>query len=158
LGVFLTTTVDTVILGDTMLDYITGDLDKAERAESRINLITEVVAVVDGYLLASILLIFAFGSYELFIHKIEKAETSEIGARLLLIRSFDDLKDRLASVILLILLVKFFQLALKLKYETALDLLYLSIGIILSAGAVFLSGLGKIAKGWRNASKNPPEA
>jgi uncharacterized membrane protein YqhA len=39
---------------------------------------------------------------------------------------------------LLILVVKFFQQALRLKYESPLDLLQLALGIVLVAGALFL--------------------
>jgi uncharacterized membrane protein YqhA len=105
----------------------------------RSEVVAYVVEVVDGYLLASIMLIFALGLYELFISRIDIAEKSEFGARLLLIRSLDDLKDRLAKVVLLILVVKFFEYALNLKVETALDLLYMGIGIAFVAGAIFLS-------------------
>ena len=71
-------------------------------------IVAHVVEVVDGYLLAAIMLIFALGLYELFVSRIEIAEGSEFAERLLLIRSLDDLKDRLAKVVLLILVVKFF--------------------------------------------------
>jgi uncharacterized membrane protein YqhA len=77
------------------------------------------------------------------VNKIDAAEGSEFAERLLLIRSLDDLKNRLANVILLILIVKYFQAALNLKYETAADLLSLAIGVILIAGALFLSGRAK---------------
>lgn len=98
-----------------------------------------MVIVVDGYLLAVALLIFALGLYELFVNKIEIAEGSAFAERLLLIRTFDDLKDRLAKVVLLMLVVKFFQQALQTKYASALDLLYLALGILLVAGALWLS-------------------
>ena len=104
-----------------------------------------IVKAVDGYLFAAILLIFALGLYELFVSKIERAENSDFAARLLRIRSIDDLKDRLAKVILLILVVKFFQQALEVKYASALDLLYLGLGILFVGAALFISGvkLGK---------------
>jgi uncharacterized membrane protein YqhA len=104
----------------------------------RLAVVGGVIEVVDGYLLASILLIFAMGLYELFISKIDAVERSEVASRLLLIRSMDDLKSRLASVVLLILVVKFFQQALRLKYESPLELLYLGLGILLIGGAMFL--------------------
>ena len=84
-------------------------------------------------------LIFALGLYELFISRIDVAEGSEFAARLLLIRNLDDLKDRLAKVVLLILVVKFFEYALALHVERSLDLLWLGLGIALVATAVLLS-------------------
>lgn len=102
--------------------------------------------VVDGYLLAGIMPIFALGLHELFISRIDTAEESEFAERLLPIRNLDDLKDRLAKVVLLILVVKFFEFALALQVTVALDLLWLGLGIALMAGAVLLSR-GKVTGG-----------
>ncbi len=154
LGLFLTTTIDALSLTTNMVSYADPELSEQERKDERLKIVSEVVAIVDGYLLAAIMLIFSLGLYELFVNKIDFAEGSEFAERLLLIRSLDDLKDRLANVILLILIVKFFQLALSTKYKDVLDLLYLAISVILIAGALYLSGrarpaykyLGKAAK------------
>lgn len=109
----------------------------AEALHTRI--ISGVVQVVDGYLLTAILVIFAFGLYELFVSRIDVAEDAEIAPRLLLIRSLDDLKDRLAKVVVLILVITFFQEALQLHYGSAGDLLSLALGILAVGGALFLS-------------------
>lgn len=131
IGVFYMTTVDTVI----MLSHLADDARRA----MRLSLVAEVVAIVDGYLLAAIMLILALGLYELFVNRIDESQGSEFASRLLLIRSFDDLKDRLARVVLLILIVKFFQQALRLKYEDTQDLLFLALGIVLIGAAIYLS-------------------
>jgi uncharacterized membrane protein YqhA len=143
IGVFVVTTVDAVIILGDSVRYVDPQISADDRTVLRLDTISNVVAVVDGYLLAAILLIFALGMYELFVNKIDAAEGSEFAERLLLIRSLDDLKNRLANVILLILIVKYFQAALNLKYDTAADLLSLAIGVILIAGALFLSGRAK---------------
>jgi uncharacterized membrane protein YqhA len=75
----------------------------------------------------------------LFINKIDIAEGSEFAKRLLLFHSLDDLKDRLAKVVLLILVVKFFQQALAQKYQNPQDLLYLAVGTLLVAVALRLA-------------------
>jgi uncharacterized membrane protein YqhA len=111
----------------------------AESAAQNARIVTLVVKAVDGYLLTAILLIFALGLYELFISKIEAAESSEVSQRLLLIRSLDDLKDRLAKVVVLILVITFFQRAVELPYTTARDVLFLALGTLLVGGALFLS-------------------
>lgn len=116
-----------------------GHLDPEARTEFRNATVAHVVEIVDGYLLSAILLIFSLGLYELFISDIDAAVESKHAKRLLLIRSLDDLKDRLAKVVLLILVVKFFQFAARIKYDTALDLLYLSLGTLGVAGALYLS-------------------
>ncbi|NWG87245.1 MAG: YqhA family protein, partial [Hydrogenophilaceae bacterium] len=53
--------------------------------------------------------------------------------------SLDDLKARLAKVILMILIVTLFEEALKMKLETTLDLLYLGGGIALIGLALYLT-------------------
>jgi uncharacterized membrane protein YqhA len=148
IGVLIITTIDAFVLLGNIIAYV--GLDNAARAEVRLETISEVVGILDGFLLGAILIIFALGLYELFVNKIDAAEGSEFAGRLLLIRNLDDLKDRLANVILVILIVKFFQQALKMHYDMPVDLLYLAIGIILIGGALFLTGR---AKGGKSSSK-----
>ena len=50
------------------------------------------------------------------------------------------IKDRLAKVVLLVLIVEFLQHTLGAHYTVALDLLYLAIGIALIGAALYLSG------------------
>ena len=124
--------------------HIIAFLDSGRSADDRSALYTDAVAniagVIDGYLFATIMLIFAMGLYELFISKIDVAEDSDLAQRILLIRSIDDLKDRLAKVIFLVLIVKYFEYALHLSYTTPLALLQLAAGIVLIAGALWLTG------------------
>ena len=135
-ALFYVTTVDVVVVVGKLAGYVPGSttLDYA-----RAQIIRGVVEVVDGYLLGAIMLIFALGLYELFVSRIEAAEGSEFASRLLLIRNLDDLKDRLAKVVLLILVVKFFAYALQAEFKRPLDLLYLALGTALVAGAIKLS-------------------
>jgi uncharacterized membrane protein YqhA len=77
--------------------------------------------------------------YELFISKIDAIEASPVATRLLLIRSLDDLKDRLAKVVFLILIVRYFQYALDATIDAPIDLLYLAIGIALVAVSLYLT-------------------
>jgi len=145
-GIFAATTADVFALLGKIVEYLSPALSSDARATLQIENISKVVAVVDNYLLAAIMLIFALGLYELFVNKIDIAEHSEFARRLLLIHSLDDLKNRLANVILLILIVKFFQQALKLSFTSTMDLLLLSIGVALIALALYLSGRAKPAK------------
>lgn len=134
-GMLYVSTRDAIELVGHMIHYPgTGD-----RMEARSAIVTHVVEVVDGYLLATILLIFALGLYELFVSRIDIAEGSEFASRLLLIRSLDDLKDRLAKVVLLILVVKFFEYALQIEIRNSLELLWLALGVMLVAAALWLS-------------------
>ena len=130
--------VDVVRLVGTLPSYL-GALG-SERDTLRLALTSDDIKALDTYLLAVILLIFGLGIYELFIDKIDPAEGSLVASRVLLITSLDDLKHRLANVVLLKLMVTFFQAALKLKYQTANDLLALAGGIALMGLALYLTG------------------
>lgn len=132
-------TVDVAHLLMKVPEYAAPRVDDQEHTQQGAAIIGLIVKAVDGYLLTAIMLIFALGLYELFIGKIEAAENSEVAARLLLIRSLDDLKDRLAKVVVLILAITFFQHAIQLRFDSALELLYLALGTLLVGGTLFLS-------------------
>jgi uncharacterized membrane protein YqhA len=51
------------------------------------------VASIDIFLIATFLLVFAFGLYELFISKIDPAEKNPLGKRVLVIQNLEDLKN-----------------------------------------------------------------
>lgn len=63
--------VDAWIMISHLGEYISLDLSAEARAELRSSTVTHVVEIIDGYLLATVLLIFSLGLYELFISKIE---------------------------------------------------------------------------------------
>ena len=138
-GAFYLATADVVYAVGYLVDYVDPSLSSEERAEVSADALTTIVKAVDEYLIAAILLVFALGLYELFVNRIDAAERSEVAGRLLLIRSLDDLKGRLASLVLLVLAIEFFRHALELRYESALDLLYLAVGTLLVSAALYLS-------------------
>lgn len=142
LAVFYMATIDAYYMISHLGEYASPALDSVERNTLRSATITHVVEIVDGYLLATVLLIFALGLYELFISKIDQAENAETSSNVLLISSLDDLKGRLAKVILMILIVKFFEHAIGMSFRSPLDLLYLAGGISLLGLALYLSHAG----------------
>lgn len=137
LCMFFMATVDAVYMVIHLAEYPT--LETAERLSLRSETITHVVELIDGYLLATVLLIFALGMYELFISKIDQAERAENASQVLVIKSLDDLKARLAKVILMILIVKFFEYALAMPFKTPMDLLMFGGGIALIGLALYLT-------------------
>lgn len=143
LAMFYVATVDVVALVRHLGHYHDLSMAADVRAELRGTIVAHVVEVVDGYLLAAIMLIFALGLYELFVSRIDLAEGSEFAERLLLIRSLDDLKDRLAKVVMLILVVKFFEFGLTLTIKGSLDLLWFGLGIALVGAAIVMTQKGK---------------
>ncbi len=139
LSMFFIATVDAVYTIGHLTHNASAALNDPARTNLRGTTVAHVVEVVDGYLLGTILLIFGLGLYELFISKIDMAERSETSSSVLLIHSLDDLKSRLAKVILLILIVKFFEKAIDMDFDTPLNLLYLAIGIVLIGAAIYIT-------------------
>lgn len=137
LAMFFMATIDAAYMISHLSEYPYLE-DEARLALRRIT-ITHVVELIDGYLLATVLLIFGLGLYELFISKINEAEDAENASQVLLIKSLDDLKARLAKVILMILIVKYFEFALHMHFETPMDLLLFAGGIALIGLALYLS-------------------
>lgn len=90
-----------------------------------------IIGAIDLYLIAVVLLIFSFGIYELFISRIEKLEDIDLkDINVLTIKSLDQLKDKLAKVIVMVLIVSYFQSVLHMKFATPLDMLFLACGIL----------------------------
>lgn len=110
------------------------------QAGIHITIVAHVAEIIDGYLFAAILIIFALGLYSLFISKLSVAEHSDVSRRLLLITSIDELKERLAKVVFLILIVRYFQFTLEHEPQSPLELLELAVGIALIALALYLTG------------------
>jgi uncharacterized membrane protein YqhA len=101
----------------------------------------EIIGAVDLYLIGVVLLIFGFGIYELFISEIDVA--SEKG-KILNITSLDQLKDKIAKVIVMVLVVNFFQRVLHTDYNGAKEMLYFAVSIMgLAVGLYFLGKVGK---------------
>jgi len=138
LEAFVMATVDVFGVFRYLMSYVAQSATD-QGSTVRTALITAIVKAIDGYLVAAIMLIFAWGLYELFISRIDIAQRSETAPRLLQMGSIDDLKDRLAKIVLLVLIVEYFQYALQLSFNTALDLLYLALGILLIGGAIYLT-------------------
>ena len=93
-SMFYFATVDAYYMISHLLEYASPALDVEHRNALRSETITHVVEIVDGYLLATVMLIFGLGLYELFISKIDKAEESEGASNVLLFHSLDDLRAR----------------------------------------------------------------
>ncbi|MEZ7933351.1 MAG: YqhA family protein [Sulfurospirillum sp.] len=107
------------------------------------DVVAEIIGAVDLYLIAVVLLIFGFGIYELFISDIDVAKGTG-GDKVLYVSSLDELKDKIAKVIVMVLVVSFFQRVLHTDYKGSLEMLYFAISITaLSLGLYFLHKGGK---------------
>jgi uncharacterized membrane protein YqhA len=92
----------------------------------------------DDLLLATVMLIFSLGLYGCS-SAILTAHGSKSSSKILVINNLDDLKSRLAKVILMIMIVTLFEQALNMKLTTPLDLVYLGASIALIALALYLT-------------------
>jgi uncharacterized membrane protein YqhA len=96
--------------------------------------LTQLVGAVDLGLLAAVFLIFGLGLFELFVRKLDLPMEN-----VLRVESLTDLKGKLGQVIVMILVVKFFEKALAFKPKEALDFLLFAGGVALLAGALWLA-------------------
>jgi len=107
------------------------------------DVVSGIIGAVDLYLIAVVMFIFSFGIYELFISDIDEADGKN-GSKLLAIHSLDELKDKIAKVIVMVLVVNFFQRVLHTNFSTPLEMLYFAGSItLLAAGLYLLSKVGK---------------
>lgn len=137
-AVFYIATVDAYFLLTHVMHYADPSMATEARKVLHDDTISHVVEVVDGYLLATIMLIFSLGLYELFISDIDAAQGSKASSRVLVIRDLDDLKSRLAKVIVMIMIVSLFEHALKMQMKDTIDLLNFGGSITLIGLALFL--------------------
>jgi len=119
--------------------YIEMMLLGVDHPNFHVEAVGQIISAVDDYLLGTVLLIFALGMYELFISKIDIAQGDRRASNILMISSLDDLKDRLAKVVLMILVVAFFKNVLHVTFDNPLNILYMGGGILLVSLATYFT-------------------
>ena len=130
---------------DTAKYVINTYLNHAHPEHFHEEVVGGIIGAVDLYLIGVVMLLFAFGLYELFISDIDIAkEDEERENKILAIHSLDQLKDKISKVIVMVLVVSFFQRVGHTTYTGALDMLYFALSI--TAVAVGLYFLGKVGK------------
>lgn len=140
LVMFYISAVDTYYAIGTLMDYYTID-DFTVRTGLRELAVGMVVKVIDVFLLAIVLMIFGLGMYELYISKIDHAyeRNDDSAAHMLSVNNLDDLKSRLGKVIMMVLIVKFFEMAIDMTIEDVKDLMIFSGAILLIGGTLYLT-------------------
>ncbi len=151
---FLASTIDML----KMIGEVFGALINLSYPESlHDDIVSEIIGAVDLYLIAVVLLIFSFGLYELFVSD-EKSSINVKMPQILAINSLDELKDKLAKVIVMVLVVSFFQRVLYIKYDGALEMMYFALSIsALSIGVYLLHKDAKFKIKGKGKSKEAPE-
>ena len=99
-------------------------------------IVSYVIGGIDYYLIGIVLLIFAFGIYELFISKIDIRFEQEVS--ILQSESLDELKSKLVKVIVVALIVNLFKKMLELEVSQASDFVYVALTIFLIAISNYL--------------------
>ncbi len=124
-----------VIVVDGMIEFVTHITSPEYE-----HLLEMFVSSVDVFLFAMALIIFGVGIYELFISKIDPVEKkADNRPTWMQVSNVDDLKASLGKVILMVLIVTFFKYSIEVEYGNVNDLLKLGVGIILIAGALFIT-------------------
>lgn len=101
-------------------------------------IMTGIIGGIDIYLIGIVMILFAYGIYELFISKIDVGRQEETEVQLLTITSLDQLKDKILKVIVMVMVVGFFKRLIELEVKSSLDILFLAISILLIAGSAYL--------------------
>lgn len=127
IGAIIMFTVGTVRTYDALITL----LDNRWR-DTQVNLILSV----DAYLMGLVLMIFSYGIYDLFISSLDAGgSTPKIRPRWMQFNDIGGLKIILAEVILIIMMIEFFQLALgeMEHFKTFEEILIIPIGMVLIA-------------------------
>ena len=94
-------------------------------------LLFKIISAIDLFLIAIVLLIFGFGIYELFVSEIDFAN-AKFNDSTLKIKDLDQLKNKIIKVIIIVLIVKFFEKVLKFSenFTSPIDILYFGLSIL----------------------------
>ena len=145
IGAVILFVVASVDIFDSAKFVITTYINHAHPTNFHEDVVGGIIGAVDLYLIGVVMLLFSFGLYELFISEIDVAKDAEGGDnKILAIHSLDQLKDKISKVIVMVLVVGFFQKVGHTHYNGALDMLYFALSI--TAVAVGLYFLGKVGK------------
>ncbi|XP_022140712.1 uncharacterized protein LOC111011276 [Momordica charantia] len=114
-----------------------------------------LVEAIDVYLLGTVMLVFGTGLYELFISHLGTAQSPSMKnaehrsnlfglftlkerPKWLYIKTVNELKTKLGHVIVMLLLIGFFEKTKKVVIQSPGDLLCLAVSVFLSSGSLFL--------------------
>jgi uncharacterized membrane protein YqhA len=99
--------------------------------------VPKIIIAVDIYLIAIVLLIFGSGIYRLFVSPIDQAE-KQAPNHPFNVSSFDQLKDKIARVVILAVIIEFFRAVVDIKFQTPLDAIYLALSVLALAAGLYL--------------------
>ena len=95
-----------------------------------------VISILDISLLAVIILIFAWWIYELFVSEIDVDDEHTSKAKSLIIKSIDELKEKIGKVIVILLIVWLFKQMIIQAPKNVMEILFISLAILVIALAL----------------------
>ncbi|MFA6225343.1 MAG: YqhA family protein [Methanoregula sp.] len=126
-----------------IIDVLVGFVKDSDSVD-KVEILIGIIGAVDFYLIGLVLLIFSFGIYELFISEIDIARADSGFGSILDIENLDDLKNKILKVIIMVLIVTFFQRILSMDFTkilpTSLDMLAMAVSICLICIGVYFLG------------------
>lgn len=130
---FVVATIDIIIMISKL--WVTW-IKHTQMGDIHALIVGEIIGAVDLYLIAIVLLIFSFGLYELFISEVNSKD-KDIPS-ILAVNSLDELKDKLAKVIVMVLVVSYFRRVFYISYNGALEMMYFALSIAALSVGVYL--------------------
>ena len=124
----------------TLVDQLPQLIFSETAEKDHSTMLYKLIAGIDLYLIGVVLLIFGFGIYELFISKIDIAREDE-AVTILEIENLEELKNKIIKVIIMVLIVSFFERILRIAdgFTQPIDMLYFALSIFaLSLGVYFI--------------------
>lgn len=133
---FVVGTLDIFKVASMAFDYYieNGDQDIHEY------IVTDIIIAIDIYLVEVVLLVFSAGLYRLFISPIDQSEDSDV-AHPFNIQTFSELKDKIARVVILAVIIEFFRAVVDIQFSTPLDAIYLALSVLALAASVYLMNI-----------------
>lgn len=107
--------------------------------EATVKIIAYIIGGIDYYLIGIVLLIFAFGIYELFISEIDIRHCDD--SNILQSETLEELKSKLVNVIVVALIVSLFKRMLNLEIQQVSDTVYIASAILLISISQYLLNL-----------------
>ena len=100
------------------------------------NIVIELITAFDTFLLGVIALVFSVSLYEIYVKEQGKDLKLPVG---LTVNNIHELKDKMAKIIYLVLLITFFKFALSYDYDTIEEIVGFAFAIFLISLSVYFT-------------------
>ena len=122
---------------EAITSYCLSSVHESSNGHGHKKILASFIGGIDLYLIGVVLLIFGFGIYELFVSKIDIARM-DADVTILEVENIDELKNKIIKVIIMVLIVSFFERVLNMQYGTPLEMMYFAFSIFALAFGVYI--------------------